>query len=230
MKRSLNHALLVLRSEQRENRARLRDGSPQPLIRSVQLIIPAVEAVPIGNRSLRVLCRASGLRRVGHKSLVMLFRGFVRIGAFDLFRRVVPIAIGPSRGNWRIVAHAGVAPDLRKRLRRIAPKITRVQPQILILIEILRGKQIHRQSGWVRIAGTQCAGGEARHGSSSSRDRTDRSATLSRRWSRSPALALGRRPTLASRWAVLLCGTLPEHDDPGNRQDAGQEPTTHDVP
>src|SRR5262249_12817665 len=137
--------------------ARLTDVSPQPLIRGVLLIVPAVETIPIGDRLLHMLCRSTCFHGFGHESLVMLFRSFIRIGSLDFFRGIIPGTIGPSGGGWRIVAHATVTPYFRKHLRSVAPEIARVRPQVLVFIKILRGKEIDRQSWCMRSVRSQRA-------------------------------------------------------------------------
>src|SRR5215472_2360496 len=112
MKRSLHHALLIFRSEQRKYGAHLIDVSPKPLIRRVLLIVPAVETVPVGNRLFRVLCGTACLHGLGHESLIMLFRGFIRIRTLDFVRWIVPRTVAPAGSGWRIVSHAAVTPYL----------------------------------------------------------------------------------------------------------------------
>src|SRR5262245_55509905 len=225
MKSSLNHALLVFRSEQRKYGARLIDVSPQPLVRGVLLIVPAIETVPIGNRLLGVLCRTACLHGLSHESLIMLFRAFIRIGTLDFFHRIIPGTIGPAGGGWRIVAHAGVAPYLRKHLRSVAPEIARVRPQFLVFIKILGGKEIDRQSGRMRSAGRQRAWRQSRHGASSARDRPNRAA-LPR-----ATLALWRSAALAGGLPGLLRGSLRLRTDHGDRDDPNEEKAAvHDAP
>src|SRR6187455_1562901 len=80
---------------------------------------------------------ASSGMRAYQQCLVVLAGSLVRVGAENLLARVVLVAGAPRRGCGRLVADASGRPDVRHLPRCVAAEIALVQPERLVLVEIL---------------------------------------------------------------------------------------------
>src|SRR5690606_5975535 len=103
---------------------------------------------PVRQRRLRVDRRTAARPRLGEQRLVVRFRGPEFVRAHDLLARIVAIAEPPRRRSRRIVAdqrHLVRAPDLLETDRRVTAVVPRVEPERLVLVEILRREDVDRQ-------------------------------------------------------------------------------------
>src|SRR5688572_28414587 len=142
----LHEALLILRRQQREIRRDLQDGAVVP--RRRLLALPSIPAVPVGQRCLRVDGRPALALGLGEQRRVVLLRRLERVRAHDLLARVIAVAESPGCRARRIVSdqrHLVGAPDLLEADRRVAAVIARVEPEIAVLVEVLRRENVVRQ-------------------------------------------------------------------------------------
>ena len=98
----LDHALLILRREHRQDGWRLRD-SPDPFGAMIGPPVALVVPIPVGHRRLGVDGRSAlGLRR-GHQRRVVFLRRLVGVGTQDVLPRPVGVAVAPGsrrRADW----------------------------------------------------------------------------------------------------------------------------------
>ena len=140
----LNHALLVFRREQRQDRRHLRD-SPDPLRATVRLPVAPVVPVPVRHGRLRVDGGTALRFRLGQQRLVVLLRRLVRVRAHDALARPVVVAVAPRRRLRRLGTDALPVPHRVELARIVAAVVALVEPVRPILVEVLRREQIDGQ-------------------------------------------------------------------------------------
>src|SRR5688500_15377421 len=108
-----------------------------------------VAAGPLaGHGGVGVLRRTTALLSLGTQRLVMLLRRFERVRAHDRVARIVAVAVTPRGRRGRIVADraaAVAAPLILDRRGAVAAEVAWIAPQRAILVEVLRGEEIHRE-------------------------------------------------------------------------------------
>ena len=122
----------------------------------------------------------------------------VGIRAPDVRGRVIAGTVAPSGRRGRLVAHPLIGPHFRDVAGDVAAEVLRIAPQRPILVEVLRGEEVHRERIWMRGAGLESPVGDA--WAAAPAERSYRSPASPTRACRS----LGRScaPLLPGRWRL----------------------------
>src|SRR5690606_13129932 len=143
----LHHPGLILRREHRKNGGNLHVAHAIPILVAGGASWMHVAAGPLaGNRGVGVLGRPAAAARLLEQPSVVRLRGLEFIGADYRLARIVAVAVAPRSARRRIVpdrAAAVTAPEVFDRSRAVAAEIARVAPERPVLVEILRGEEIH---------------------------------------------------------------------------------------
>src|SRR5689334_14333835 len=92
---------------------------------------------------VRVLRWAAALARLREQRFVMFLRRLERVRAHDRLTRVIAVAITPRRRPGRIVADQPIlAPEILERGGAVAAEVTRIAPQVAVLVEVRRREEI----------------------------------------------------------------------------------------